>query len=1511
MIRLRNAAKINIKALVTVIAVAFLLSVGLLAARHLHRRYRSASDLAAGKAAYEKENWSAAQAHFSDYLSRNEEDVDVLTMYAHATLSIRPIVDNANYKEAGKAYRQILRHDPDNGLAYKQLSRLYRKLESWRELVYVSKKWNESSHGNADAAISLAITQMATKKVDEAIETLDGLTKRVATLPDKRTEHIDACLLLATIAKGPEERQGWLEEAKQRDPNDAKVLARQAAFLRDSVPDAPAGLGDLTRAQSLLSRTRSLDIPKPTVRLMLCGEWIALGRKWRTVAEGCKTAATIGRKEGRKRAEQGAVAAQASLAACYDNARAELDAVADVNEADLLEDYLDPNEWLIAKLLKAAQLAKDTGQPTDVVDMAQETLPKLCRPAHLAKMRPLALKYAIIAGDAKRARQWLNDHVAAVAELLPGNRYAADIPILEALVYQAEGRPYDTINALESLTAQRERETGFWRLLIHAYAKTGQTRLQIKALQEYLRLKPRDADMLSRLAIQYAQLGRWGKVADLIQRGKTLGMTNLPLGLVQVEAEIHLAAGMPPSVRDGRLARASKLLAGLRKEHDKNESVRILDAAIAQAREDLPTAMKQLALAVKECPSAIRASMRLARLQFITSTDKTEALTTARAACKRYPEHASVWILLAQMLRATDDRKGAREVLADAQTVAQDSDRQALVRALAYHELRDGNRQAGITLLRKLADADPSDVSVRTVLLATPEVTKDPDTAQVFIDEIRAVEKDAAVTWRAYQARMWMMGDDWRDRQQDIEATLEHCLARDPGWSPPAILLGELHRRTGVPGRTERFYRKVLASNPAAVDVADRLVDLLYEQRRIDEATQVLGQIEANPTSLRFRRAGLALANSDVGAAIEQLQLQAAADPKDSITRIRVGYMIYQQSQDAAAALRYLDEAKAISPESAAMASVRAMILAGEGRTDEARALLDERVARDNSFQAYFRRAVFLAGINQFDLAEKDYRHLTTFSGTPNGFVLLARYYHRTKRLADATACLEEGAKAHPDFLPMKTELARVLMNRRGPGDLERAGNILTALEAIAPDSPAVMGNRALLILLSPPTDASRQKAKELLQASVAKRPDAHELQYHLIRIVLGEGKCEEARLLALRASAATPNNLSLLLAQAAAEAGMGDWTRARKTARRTLAAYPESAEAIERLRRAAAQTMDAQALADAVRYATDALPPVPEQMGTAKSSQLLVIRAKALIALGRGDEAVSGLRAHIGTEQGAKDLAALLALTQILTHGDQPVLALDTLEQAKQLVSGPAAAYAVESARLAWLSATGDHAKLAEQTTTDPRLAYQAGCLLLGESPQAYKDDIRRLLSHALDDAPEEFTQARAKLAALTYLTAETGGQKVVAKQRLREFIEAHPRNAGALNNLASFLYEEKEGEGNPDLGEAMKLARQGARSAPFFPAVRNTLGHIYRKAGKLAEAQNEFERAVALRIVPDANRAKALLELGRICRDLSRTTHARKWLTEAKGIDEVLDVFTAEERDEIARALSAAPST
>jgi tetratricopeptide (TPR) repeat protein len=114
---------------------------------------------------------------------------------------------------------------------------------------------------------------------------------------------------------------------------------------------------------------------------------------------------------------------------------------------------------------------------------------------------------------------------------------------------------------------------------------------------------------------------------------------------------------------------------------------------------------------------------------------------------------------------------------------------------------------------------------------------------------------------------------------------------------------------------------------------------------------------------------------------------------------------------------------------------------------------------------------------------------------------------------------------------------------------------------------------------------------------------------------------------------------------------------------------------------------------------------------------------------------------------------------------------------------------------------------------------------------------------AHALLDTAESrfgATEAVLRARGATYFN---GGDVDSALAAYEELLRAQPESAVALNFIAYTLADEGR-----ELGRALEYAELAAELDNDNPLVRDTLGWVYYRVGRLEEARAELERAIEL---------------------------------------------------------------
>jgi len=1467
------SGKINVKFVIILVSVLIVLGVGAVVARHVRRKILAERDFAAGNAAYDKQDWSAAAKHFAEYLGRRPEDHEILRKYAVALLSTEPLEQRGIGKAVG-AYRELLRVAPDDVEACEKLAELYTYTGQLSELSYIAEQRLKQDPKDIKAPIWQAQALIALRekdKTDKARKILETLRKRL--LEDDLGEHpeyIEACRILSGIAMQSESEQArteameWLNRAVEYDANSAEALLHRSVLRRAGPP--PVDEAALKASRDDLQRAEAVKTDDPRITLSLGREWMQHGQ--------------------------------------LERANRLVQSVREVDATTVKKYFISATDWDIAWFMQASELAIARRKIEEMGPHAVRILEAIKGRRKRLAILPGIVRLYLLAGRPGEARKHLDEYLELLKQLqVKGSE--DHTAMLLAMVASGEGNSEEVIRQLEPLSVLDKLSPGAMEMLARTYAQTGQQVRAIRTLRQCLKRQPKNANLWVMLAGQHQRRRQWSEAFDAAKQAESLAGDNLDAKLSRIAAGIH-AAGEKLTPDKKSLDALSGELAKLQKDHPAEARIGPLqamielvggrpDAAVQKIRQAIEQAVEQ-AIKDKNSPKSLELELLLVRVLAGHGRTK-EAIEAAGAACDRHGKSPQIWAALAGLHQAAGDRDKARTALQRGLKAVAPGDRQNLERGLAVLELLGEDRKSGLKHLLDLADRDTGDINSRSLLLNLPEVVEDTALAERLLEEIRKVRGEGSLLWRQYRARVWLTGDRWRAQQDKVIKALGEWMFQDPRWSFPALTLARLHLRLGKAGEAERVCRQALSLNPAAVETAGFLVTMLGRQKRHAEAAEVLESLTAPLQRVAGLRLRTALAEGDLATPIRELTLRAAADPRDVSARVLLARLVYQRDRDAKRALAYLDEAAKVQPDSTAVAWLQAAILKNENKTKQARDLLDALVKKNSSFGAHQLRAAFLHEIGELQAAEKDYIHLTTLESRRDGYQLLAFFYQRTNRIDDAVRTLTKGIEGDGRNAGMRFRLIHLLIGRRGKGDLMQAETLLSPLEKQLGETPDVLYARASLVMAQRPKDFLR-KARTSLQRLVELEPAQVRGYLALIGIALTDRDPAQAKAIAVRGLEASPNHTQLLLAQGRAEIDLKDKDAAADLARKIIRTNPSNTDAIAMLASLAIESKKPEALSEALALTRKAA------AGRTGDYRLPMTAAAILTAMGKPDDAVSEMQRYAETQAGRRSIPVLIALAGNSRKSEKTDDWNRWIRQA-EVVSPQHPAVLIE--RLRGLEAQDKYdevltrmAAYRQGKQVDPSVLRAGAVILLSSPSKPCRQEAIKLYERVLVIYPESAV-VRLNLA----LAADRAGDLDRAEKLYREILETQPLNAPALNGLAWMLATNRK-----DYKAALPLIDKAVKIAPNSSHVRDTRGVILSNLGRLPDARKGFEKCVELTAPDSARRTKALLQLGRTCGKLNDHPAARKHLTEALRLDARNKALTPEQRTEIAEILKGLPA-
>ncbi len=1442
MTRSRRAGRVNVKALVILVAVFALLVIGAFGARHVRREMMAKEARAAGLAALDAGDLEEACLQLKRYLNHRPDDVEMLERYASSRLAIRPRTqEHVSYAIA--AYRRLLRHRPHDDEICDRLARLFLLRRDFRDLEWVCRHRLDGAPDDVSAKTDLARALLGEDKPEEAAALL-------APVLDEHPEAVEAYVLYANAllrsdesGEAVEEVRGLLDLCVERNPDSVLAHTQRARFHRDSLSGRKEPNPGLARADLEAADTLHTDLPQ--VVLDLANEWAAAGEP--------------------------------------DRAAAALARVSDTGVETLVGHGLDPDKFLLEWHLINASVASQRRSRVEMERAADDGLAVLSggyRSAYLETAMDLYLE----AGKPDKADQILAEYRKVITGVAEGSTQSDDVlAMFAARIKYARNKPYEAINELEPLVARSPERYAARRLLAQCYVVTGQSRRAIRSLERCVQMRPDEESAKIQLVKQYLRERRWG---EALQHARTLGRDEFESNLLRIESSIR---GISNDVSHPEvIERLHTQLTELRNSHPDSSAVRMLLAALAEYEGRAEDAVSELEMAIEECSDSLDPAIQLAQLlQRLKRLE--EAIEVCRAAAERHRESARPWILLAEFLLSAGRPEEARATLdAAEQAVSGQQQHHDIAMARARLHLRLEEREKAIAKLVAIADLEPSDIHSRLALLELPELYRDPAAAQPLVDELKAIEgARSGIHWRLHQARVWLAGDGWRARENDVVEVLTHCIEVDPEWSRPVLILGRMYERLNDLGRAEEIYRRLLEVRPDAIAVVDRLLRLLERHNRLTEAKEILDRLPSDLPGLTGHRVDIATATGEFATAIGELRALVASDPANAEARILLARLLYLEQRNASEAFRFLDEASQIDPDALVVHAVRALILRSEGEDEEAKRVLDEQVARRGDFAAILLRARFHALQGRFELAEHDYRRLIGLDDAAAGYELLGRFYMSRDRVDDAIAAWKKGVDVDPDRASTRRMLMKALLAEEDEQRRASGREMLEDLLANNPDDADLLTVRARVLLRDHGQEAVSE-ARRLLSRAVQLDSRAVTTQLVLIRLEASEGDLDAAADAARRALGYNPGNPDLLMAQAELERARGDLSRAREIAEVVLARDPGRADAYGLLADVAFVSRDPDTALNMINEALVLAPGDPS---------LQLKRAAVLETRGEADQAIEYLSEFVQTGAGGAASDVILALAELCCRQGDREAYERWIQQAEQLRPG---APEIIRTRLRCLAAGGlfgrippllsqwrdQHPDEMETVVVGATLLIRSDDLDLQRQARAHLEDVVKMRPERVD--------AHLALAQVTYVLGDLEG----ACAAYRQILDIDPDHDQALNDLAWILAVDLN-----DPESAITLADRGVQLHQDDAHMRDTRGVVLTKLGRIAEAVSDLKMAATLAEINNihATHARALMHLSEALVLNGEPEEALERLRAARDIDRAHDVLNAEERSRI----------
>ncbi len=687
--------------------------------------------------------------------------------------------------------------------------------------------------------------------------------------------------------------------------------------------------------------------------------------------------------------------------------------------------------------------------------------------------------------------------------------------------------------------------------------------------------------------------------------------------------------------------------------------------------------------------------------------------------------------------------------------------------------------------------------------------------------------------------------------ERDIDGALfllDDVLKKAPDDTRAGVMRGELlWRGKGDRDGAAEAFRKVLATNPRSVQAHTSLVGLLGEQGRHEEAAKALAELKkvapSHPDTL-YLEARAAYRTKDFRSAADLAARLVKGMPDNPIALEMAGAAAYQLKGYQQAETQ-LSRALKLAPDRLLARQVLAQTYLRTGQPARAvealQPLVDNPKADGASLavagEAYlqagdpkradeaFKRAALAAPQNnqvrtsvavsraahgQLAQALPELESLAASDSDPRADFALVSARLAQKDTAGALKAIDALQKKLPDSAQPDYLRGRVLVLRN-----DAAGATKAFEAALAKDrnyQPAVAGLAALDLAAGRPAEA-RKRFEALAQAD-PKNVAAH-LALADLAVRAGAPVAEIARHYEEAAKAA-PEDAAPRVRLVDLYLKSGDPKAALSVAQTGAAALPDSAALLDALGRAQVAAGDSEQGLTTFRKLA-ALQP------SSATAQLRVAEAQ----FAAGDRAGARAALRKALELDPKLFAAQRALATVALADKRPEDAIAAAREWQAKHPTDAAGFAlegeVESVRRNWAPAASA-LRAALQRARSPELAIALHAALLNGGQRAEADRFAADWQRTQPaDQAFRYHLGDVAMAARDYAGAE---------RHYRTVLEAQPRNALAMNNIAWLLVQ----QGKPG---ALPLAEQANQALPGRAALMDTL------ASALA-ADNQVPRAI-----------------------------------------------------------------
>jgi tetratricopeptide (TPR) repeat protein len=520
-------------------------------------------------------------------------------------------------------------------------------------------------------------------------------------------------------------------------------------------------------------------------------------------------------------------------------------------------------------------------------------------------------------------------------------------------------------------------------------------------------------------------------------------------------------------------------------------------------------------------------------------------------------------------------------------------------------------------------------------------------------------------------------------------------------------------------------------------------------------------------------------------------------DPNNQMACLSLALLKIQQG-DYGRASGLLDRLKVMDPKSLPVTAAQIQLNIRQDKKEEALRICDETVKSLNNASAYILRARTYATLGRMGEAIKDLNHAVSMEPDDvEVWVARSDFYRSTGQLGNASLDIRRALSLDTDNVQLQKR-AIPLFLASGQRDMIREGNALleNALES-NPEDVQLQLLKARSVLVEG-TAPAIENARQIIQKITEDQPEMSDAWVLLGEIAIKQSQPEKAMDAALRGLAYGPNNKSLLLLKARAEAAKSP-VLAIPTLKQLHEMEPGDLGIVVLMANTYIQTGESQKAVSLLREQLA----VCDVSARRKCSTALAV---ALYKSGNKSEAQKEFDSLL--ESDPDDPEPLLAQVRLLKD-DKDWSRLD-----EKVVN--------------WYS---NHSK---DSSTPTKIARDLMLLEDSRARKTAEDILRMVLKNDSD-----YAEAVSVLAILL----QVGGRHEESATLYQRLLELEPDNIIAINNLAWIICE-VQGKHQ----QALELAQRGMKIAPNYYDLIDTRGVIYYRLGEFDKAVRDFNECIKL---------------------------------------------------------------